>query len=460
MGAARKRIPEENPEGRDEMNLAEFPVALIGKRPPGDVKTLVFEDEVWDRALGEYVKRNLTVTGSDLLGLPTQFDDEVLLACVQLSKQQGFKSPRVEFTRYDLLGILGRQRDGKNYQRVSESLDRWGGTLFISNKAWWDKENQSWVKDTFNIIDRVNLVEKEDMARRHSRGGNQKSWFQWGDFMWKSFQAGNLRELDFQFWKSLENAASKRLYRLLEKRFYLNSVVTFDLHTLAHEKIGLSRNMHTGQIKEKLRPANEELEERGVCKGEFVKKERGKWDVVYRKKRKRKGEKALAKNDRVVESLKARGVSAKKANRLAGRFSEKRIREKLRLFDWEASKGRKKQPGYLVAAVEEDYALPKELTGGEKKRSRPRKGESERVKRAAERQERELTERLDARLSELTPKELQEVEEAALEQAGRLTREHYERFKREGDAKFEPLRRSLLEGYVLSEDDSSACRNP
>ena len=371
-------------KGRDELNLAEFPVALIGKRPPGNVKTLMFEDQVWDRGLKEHVKRTLTVSGSDLWGLPTQFDDEVLLACIQLSKSQDFKGPRVEFTRYELLGLLDRPRDGRNYQRIAESLDRWAGTLFISDKAWWDKENQSWVKDTFNIIDRVNLIEKEDVTRRRRLGENStpKSWFQWGDFMWNSFQAGNLKALDFEFWKSLRHSVSKRLYRILDKRFYHAPVVKFDLHTLAYEKIGLSRKMHTGQIKEKLRPANQELENRGVCRAVYLKKRPGEWEVIFeRKKTQRK-----ILNDskhQLVQDLIARGVAEKKSSELVSKYSEGRVRAKVRLFDWEAEQGRRKQPGYLVAAINDNYPITDGMIPGKPKRQ-TRNLRGEKLKRLTE----------------------------------------------------------------------------
>src|SRR4051794_10522543 len=48
-------------DGRDEMNLAEYPIALLADRAPKDVKTLVYKDK----------DQTLTITGSDLLGLPT-----------------------------------------------------------------------------------------------------------------------------------------------------------------------------------------------------------------------------------------------------------------------------------------------------------------------------------------------------------------------------------------------------
>ena len=41
--------------GRDELNLAEFPITLLSDRVPKGCKTLVFEDKVFDRQHGEVV---------------------------------------------------------------------------------------------------------------------------------------------------------------------------------------------------------------------------------------------------------------------------------------------------------------------------------------------------------------------------------------------------------------------
>lgn len=99
-------ISEKKKTGRDELNLAEFPLSIVGKRPPGNVKTLHFEDQVWDKSVRKYVARRLTITASDLLGLPTALDDEVLVGCIKLTKDQGLKNPKVLFTPYEFLELL------------------------------------------------------------------------------------------------------------------------------------------------------------------------------------------------------------------------------------------------------------------------------------------------------------------------------------------------------------------
>src|SRR3954454_6886480 len=94
--------------GRDEMNLAEFPITLLADRAPQGQKTLVFRD-------GE---QTLTVTGSDAYGLPTAVDADVIVALIQLTKQaNNFTDPTVAFTRYGLLRLLGWRDHGESYRR-------------------------------------------------------------------------------------------------------------------------------------------------------------------------------------------------------------------------------------------------------------------------------------------------------------------------------------------------------
>ena len=351
MNKEHKQQHEEWVIGKDEMNLAEFPLSVIGKRSPGNLKTLHFEDEVWDRSLQKYVPRKLTVTGSDLLGLPNSLDDEVLLGCLQLTKEAGFGDRKVGFTRYELMDLIGWPRDGRSYERISESLDRWAGTLIISDKAFWDKQNQCWIKDSFNILDRVILSDREDTKKTKRK----RSAIIWGDFMWQSFQSGNLRSLDYRFWQSLESPISKRLYRLLDKRFYKREAITFDLHCLAFEKVGLSRNMHTGQIKEKLKPAHEELKDKGVCDAKYVKRARGAWDVIYEDVRQTKARlDGVASNiDMPVSTLEAllcdRGIA--NAKELISKYDENRIRDAIENFDDRKKHGEDIGAGWLGKAI-------------------------------------------------------------------------------------------------------------
>ena len=71
--------------GRDELNLAEFPVAALADRVPAGQKTLVFEDRIRDYGKGKPVLRRVTIAASPTYGLPTALDDEVLVGLIQIT---------------------------------------------------------------------------------------------------------------------------------------------------------------------------------------------------------------------------------------------------------------------------------------------------------------------------------------------------------------------------------------
>lgn len=332
--------------GKDEMNFAEFPLALIGKRAPANVKTLHFVDETTDRATGRRVERRLTVSAADVLGLPTGVDDEVMLGCLQLSFRSGFTSPKVPFKRSEFLELLGWKRSGHHYRRLADSLRKWKGTLIISENGFWDKGEKRWVNDSFSLLDRVYIAGRGS----EESGRDEECYFVWGDFMWKSIEAGNLRTLDFEFIKSLESNVSKRLYRWLGKRFYHQGTVTIDLKRLAFEKIGFSRSMHTGQIKEKLAAAHAELASRGFLRWEYQQLGRGRWQVVYQQVEDTAPPKAQTPPQPThAEQLLQRGVEH--PGNLVNKYPPAHIEQAIANYDDRRSHGELIEPGWLVRSI-------------------------------------------------------------------------------------------------------------
>ena len=156
-------------EGRDEMNLVELPLSSIADRFLDGRKTVVFVDEFWDRELGQRAMRELAISGSDRYGLPTASDEDVLLACVQLSSMQNFKDREVHFSRYELLKLLRWPDEGKYYRRLAVSLRRWKGVTIYSNRAFYDHARKSWVNRDFGIFDNLYIYEREASERAQRR---------------------------------------------------------------------------------------------------------------------------------------------------------------------------------------------------------------------------------------------------------------------------------------------------
>src|SRR5262245_16179621 len=95
--------------GPDEMTLAEFRITVLADRAPKGAKTLIFRVD----------QGQLTITGSAAHGLPTALDADVIVALIQLTKlKNDFKKPTVNFTRYELLRLLGWNNEGRSYRRL------------------------------------------------------------------------------------------------------------------------------------------------------------------------------------------------------------------------------------------------------------------------------------------------------------------------------------------------------
>jgi hypothetical protein len=114
------------------------------------------------------------------------------------------------------------------------------------------------------------------------------SSFSWNEVVFRSFRAGYLKRIDMDLFRRLESPVAKRLYRLLDKRFYHKPRWEFDLRELACEHVGLSRRYDAGQMKRKLRPAIAELEETGFLlsmsmEERFFRVSPGKWTVCFAK---------------------------------------------------------------------------------------------------------------------------------------------------------------------------------
>lgn len=356
---------------RDELNFAEFPLASLSTSLPKGQKTLEFTDEIFDKSKNQKVTRKLTITASDKYGLPTAMDDEVILGLIQLTGKADFIDRKVYFTRYELLKLLNWSDDTRNYDRIEQSLNRWLGVTLYYDKAWWSKEEQSWVSEGFHILDHVTTFDKERQIRRAKAGEENagKSSFVWNEVVFNSFQSGYLKQLDFEFFKTLQSAVSKRMYRFLDKRFYMRANLEFELKTFACEHLGLSKKYHNGELKRVLRPAILELENQGFLKKlsddqRFLSPSRGEWKVIFIKEG---SQRTILKEElpKLVKALVDRGITVASARVIVSDNEEREVLEKIQFFDWLTTR---KDPrvkdspsGFLYKSIVEKFSLPKDF---------------------------------------------------------------------------------------------------
>ena len=444
--------------GRDEMNLAEFPIASLTDYVPKGQNTIRFGDNAG----------SLLITGSDAYGLPTATDADVVVALIQLTKRRNqFSRSTVPFTRAELLEILGWAESGKSYRRLTESLMRWSTTSLRYEGTWWDQKARRKINAVFHILNEVVLYD-----RVGSSGGGSApqplSYFTWNKIFLESCQAGNLKRLDIRLYFALEHASSKRLYRFLDKRLHRQPDQTFDLAELAFERIGLSRcyvgkkgGVNISKVREKLRPAIDELITRGFLlplgPDERYQKQGKTWVVRFARAATSStsiedglGD-GLAESSTAAESvdksstrsidpgalaeeLIRRGVSRSRSESLVQRFPEAEIAEKIEVFDWRLTKdprSLKSNPaGWLVKAIEDDYPAPpgfeaKAAREARLRRERSADEESQRKRDEGRRRDRER-EAVTAHLARLNPAQLAALQAEALASAPEEARREYE----------------------------------
>ncbi|MFO0951211.1 MAG: replication initiator protein A [Isosphaeraceae bacterium] len=452
--------------GKDEMNLAEFPIALVTDRIPSGQKTLKFEDRYLDPKKGQTIRRRLVVTAADEYGLPTAKDDEVILGLIQITRtSNGFRDRTVEFNRADLVRLLRWPDTGPSYKRLTLSLKRWLGVTLYYENAWWDHRQKRWTSLGFHILDDFYLcdggrVSGPREASSMGPGPAGLSRFTWNENVFRSFAAGHLKRLDLETYFGLELPTAKRLYRFLDKRFLESPQVELELTELAFDHIGLSRNYEgASQLLRKIRPAVEELERNGFL-AEMTAAERYRkhspryWTVVFRREESkhpadadtikveaRAGGASAAPEppatpsttpevDTLVSDLVSRGVSAAVAAEIAAGFDLARTREQIEVFDWllgrREARVMRNPAGFLVQSIRDDYAIPRGfVTSAE----RARRLETERTQTAARRDQRQREKSAETRArvywDNLPPAEQERVWTLALAQAAPAVADRY-----------------------------------
>lgn len=274
---------------RDEMNLAEFPLTILSTRSNPKTKTLEFSDSIKGKS-GELINRSWIITGADKFGLPTASDDEVLLGLLKLTVDDGMRSPKIYFTRYEMLKTLRWTTEGRSYSRLQKALDRLSGVRIKATNAFYDNEAKLHSTKNFGILDGYEINDGRDNE-------NKKSFFTWSEVIFKSFQVGFIKKLDLDFYLQLDSAVSKRIYRYLDKHFWYKSRIQSNLFTFAHEKIGISRNYRfVSSIRQQIDPAIEELIKSGFISAcEYQGRGSGAEIILYSGKMKPR---VLAKNER------------------------------------------------------------------------------------------------------------------------------------------------------------------
>jgi len=336
-------------------------------------------------------------------------DDEVILGLIQLTKKANdFTKKKVDFSRHELIRLLGWPRTGASYDRILLSLKRWTSVFLQYENAWRDNRTKTWKSVGFHIIDEYEVT---DSRTTDEQLDFQPSYIVWGEDIFESFQAGYLKPLDYDLCMGLTYSTAKRMYRFLDKRFHHRPDWTFDLKEFAHAHAGLSHCYEgPAHLKRNLLPAIAELEKVGFLESlpeseRFIRDGKN-WKIRLVSQAKSAPLVPLPDVEqmiqpeppRLVMRLTNRGVTKATAAELVQRHPAETIEAKIEVFDWLAEKQDKrvaKSPaGYLVKSIADDYAAPKGFVSKAERQRREEARQAQELQTAQQRrEEREQKER-------------------------------------------------------------------
>jgi hypothetical protein len=227
-----------------EMNLAEFPLAILSKqRPPGlkmieyhdaKVKVIQYEDTIHGKN-GELVPRRWTVIPSLRYGFGSQQLLSLLFELFQIWKEQGFASPQIRFG--SIANLIKRQglaeTDTRAFQRNRRDLRALTEMTIDAENAFWDNELGAYVDATFHLFDRVYFYHQEADNKQRAL---PFAYIEASKELWGSIQTNALTTLKLTS-ASFHNLTptEQRLALFLAKMLHWKSKLRRDVQKLAEQ---------------------------------------------------------------------------------------------------------------------------------------------------------------------------------------------------------------------------------
>jgi hypothetical protein len=146
-----------------EMNLAEFPFAVLSKNRPEKLEVIEYQDTIKGKN-GNLVPRLWRLKPSIEYGFGSTELTSLLFEIFQMWKEQGFKSRRIHIgSIYNLIQRMNLSvTSAKTYDRLNADLHALVEMSVEARNAFWDNEKKAYVSKTFHLFDEVNLYHRKE----------------------------------------------------------------------------------------------------------------------------------------------------------------------------------------------------------------------------------------------------------------------------------------------------------
>ncbi len=257
-------------EGVDELNIAEFPLAVFSQRPKGS--EVVYKNQVYCKHTRKHIDRSLTISVGSSFKLPTPFDSNVILGLLQFYERID-EDKYQEITLREIASVLGLDTGGKTLARIKASINLWFEIGLKYENAWFNARDKVWQNARFNIIDAV-------------IDDDEKYKVRWGKEFLDSLESNYVRPLNLELFRALGNPLAQTLFRYLDKKFYRQNKLDYDLENLAFNHLGIPASTAIADIKRRLKPALEILESTSFFTRDSARyyKQKRRWRIRFQKK--------------------------------------------------------------------------------------------------------------------------------------------------------------------------------
>ena len=258
-------------DGRDEMNLADFPISALQRAQKGDgaggkLDRMEFTASRYDAGSRGRVAQKVTLTSTARDGLPTPADEHVILALLYVAKHSmNFREATVHFAPSQLFEIMGWAPNGRSYTRLRDVLRRLKSLTIRYENAWWDVVGRAYEEEVATGILSGYRIARQVSGPR-TAGQELKSTITWTQAFQESLERGNLKRLNLKVFFELQTPTAQRMYRFLDKRFYTQPNFAMDLVEFACGHVGLAETNNVAILKRRLTPGIAELEKIGFIR--------------------------------------------------------------------------------------------------------------------------------------------------------------------------------------------------
>jgi len=210
---------------------------------------------------GKVIETTARILPSAKYGLPTTADQDKFLALQKIINDIRLRRGRVEnpvsFTSKEMLGILGLQDAGNNYQEIYDWMDRMTATTIHSNGVVYLADRKMWASNTFHVFEQV---VRFGSAMTDGRVAD-RNYIWLSDWQLNNINNNHLMPVDLESYRKLRGSIAKALVPLLQVWLYAsrNKGRFEKRYEDLCEILDIKRETHRAHIRKQLGPSLDEL---------------------------------------------------------------------------------------------------------------------------------------------------------------------------------------------------------